>query len=168
MMRGTKPKYLDYDGELGKVIGIRDYDKTGKAMYEVDCAFCDQVHIRDAKHLKQGIKARECEFTKPFNWSGLDREDAIMQRIYGISMDEFNQLIEFQEGNCAVCFKPLADMNRRANVDHDHETGEVRGILCTKCNTGIGHLGDNIEGLERALYYLKHAPYSEFKYSNAR
>lgn len=162
-MRGTKPKYLDYDGDLGTVIGIKEYDKSGRAMYEVDCAFCDQVHIRDAKHLKQGIKSRECEFTKPPNWSGFDREDAIIQRMYGITMAELDGLVEFQKGNCAVCFKPLEILNRRANIDHDHETGEVRGILCTGCNTGIGHLGDNIAGLERALYYLKNTPFSEFK-----
>ena len=167
-MRGTKPKYLDYSGELGTVIGIKDYDKYGKALYQVDCAFCDKIHIRDAKHLKQGIKARECEFTKPANWSGCDREDAIMQRLYRISMEEFNQLVDFQEGRCAVCLKPFEEMSRRANVDHDHETGQVRGILCTGCNTGIGHLGDNIEGIKRALYYLQNTPYIEFKYSNAR
>ena len=54
---------------------------------------------------------------------------------------------------CAICGKP--EVGRRLNIDHDHATGLVRGLLCRKCNAGIGLLGDNIEGLEAALEYLR-------------
>jgi hypothetical protein len=43
-------------------------------------------------------------------------------------------------------------------VDHDHNTGAVRGLLCHSCNTGLGHLGDSVETLARALDYLQNCP----------
>ena len=161
---GQPPKYLGHEDELYKVIGLTNETTTnGGLIYNCECKLCGGEHTRTSHQLGRKSRARECPEYKSPNWSGFDREDAIMRRTYGISMKDFDALVEFQNGNCAVCFKPLEVMNRRANIDHDHDTGEVRGILCTGCNTGIGHLGDNIEGLKRALYYLENTPYSEFK-----
>jgi hypothetical protein len=56
-----------------------------------------------------------------------------------------------QNGKCACCFKPYGKLV----VDHVHGTSHVRGLLCNACNTGIGKLGDDIEGVQRALDYLK-------------
>lgn len=68
-----------------------------------------------------------------------------------------------QGGRCGVCEKPilldLGSNDRRgrahAHIDHDHATGRFRGLLCSRCNTGLGHLGDNEAGLLKALAYLK-------------
>ena len=160
---GQPPKYIGYEDDLYRVLEAVEPVKSGGLDYLCECKACGGQHRRTSHQLKKKSRARECPEYRAPNWSGFDREDAIIQRMYGITMTEFDGLVEFQKGNCAVCFKPLEIMNRRANIDHDHETGEVRGILCTGCNTGIGHLGDNIEGLKRALYYLKNTPYSEFK-----
>ena len=59
-----------------------------------------------------------------------------------------------KEGKCGICDKHQVELSKRLAVDHDHETMEVRGLLCIDCNTSIGKLGDNIEGLEQALRYL--------------
>lgn len=59
---------------------------------------------------------------------------------------------------CECCGKPCF---RELNLDHDHTNGQFRGWLCAKCNTGIGKLGDSIEGLERALAYLKRTTQSD-------
>jgi hypothetical protein len=83
-----------------------------------------------------------------------------------VSGQDFNELLRYQDGGCAICAKPIDAVRRRMNVDHCHETGEVRGILCIGCNTGLGHLGDNIEGLQKALTYLDDPPFA--KYSLAR
>ena len=164
MTIGQNPKYLDYEDDLHIVVGLSsNKEKSGALLYECKCKSCGEIHLRNAKHLKQKVRARECINTKPHNWSGIAKEDAAIRKNYGISMNEFNALVDYQDGKCAICFKPLENMSRRANIDHDHETGEVRGILCTGCNTGLGHLGDSIKGLERALYYLNNTPYSEFK-----
>jgi len=61
-----------------------------------------------------------------------------------------------QQGLCALCTKALhRESGRGCHVDHDHETGRFRGLLCGNCNTALGTLGDNVEGLSRALAYVK-------------
>lgn len=161
--RGKPRLYENYDGVLGKVVGTLDRsEQNGAVMYLVKCSKCGELHKRNAKHLKQSQEAQECKFYKPPNWSGFTREDAIMRRQYGISLDEFSELLQHQGGGCAICGKPIKSARRRMNVDHCHETGEVRGILCTGCNTGLGHLGDNIEGIQKALAYLANPPFAQY------
>lgn len=75
---------------------------------------------------------------------------------YGLTADEFNTLLHAQEGLCAVCREPLILEKRNGcHVDHCHQTMRVRGLLCGSCNGAIGRLGDNAEGLRRALAYLE-------------
>lgn len=71
---------------------------------------------------------------------------------YGLTEAGFLQLVEMQKGKCAICEDPLAEI---PYVDHDHETNEVRGLLCVRCNTGIGHLRDDVSILLAAVWYLK-------------
>ncbi len=67
---------------------------------------------------------------------------------YGLSEDQFNKMLEDQDGICVICTKPAVV------VDHDHETNEVRGILCPQCNSGLGFFRDNAVLLNRAAEYL--------------
>lgn len=79
-----------------------------------------------------------------------------LTRKYGISLEEYDALYERQEGGCAICGLPqMSKRNTRLCVDHDHETGEVRGLLCDGCNRGIGLLKDDYRLLERAAGYLR-------------
>jgi len=75
-----------------------------------------------------------------------------LENKYGITIKEYNTLLDAQDGVCAIC--SAAD-NKKLSVDHDHDTGEVRGLLCHKCNSGIGLLGDKVDALQRAIDYLK-------------
>ena len=59
-----------------------------------------------------------------------------------------------QNGRCAICGVPEYELPSRLYIDHDHETGKVRGLLCPSCNTGLGHLKDDPEVLLRACIYL--------------
>lgn len=68
---------------------------------------------------------------------------------FGISIGEFNAMAFMQGGRCAICEEKCIEV-----VDHDHETGKIRGLLCRTCNTGIGHLKDKVELLKKALLYL--------------
>lgn len=68
---------------------------------------------------------------------------------YDITKEEYEDLKIAQNNTCAICFK-----NKKLNIDHDHETGKVRGLLCWNCNVAIGHLGDSIEILQSAANYL--------------
>jgi len=75
---------------------------------------------------------------------------------YGMRSGEFDALLERQGGRCAIC---RGDKPRGLNwhVDHDHKSGAIRGILCKPCNTALGAFGDSVEGLMRALEYLRQA-----------
>ena len=73
---------------------------------------------------------------------------------YGMHEFDFFVLVKTAQAKCMLCRKPFLTI-AEINVDHDHVTGKVRGVLCMPCNTGIGLLGDSIEGLERAVDYLK-------------
>jgi hypothetical protein len=68
---------------------------------------------------------------------------------YGITIEQYDELLATQEGHCALC-----ESNSRLHIDHDHLSGRVRGILCWKCNTALGKLGDTAEAIERVAAYL--------------
>lgn len=75
-------------------------------------------------------------------------------RRYGIEPTEYQVLLDAQEGKCAICGGAPDGV---LAIDHDHETGRVRGLLCRGCNTGIGQLGDNPDLLRVAADYLEEA-----------
>lgn len=64
-----------------------------------------------------------------------------LRRRYGISVEQYRAAVEAQGGVCAVCFQPCRTQQRLC-VDHNHQTGEVRGLLCRRCNAGLGYLED--------------------------
>lgn len=72
---------------------------------------------------------------------------------YGLSEEQIRELWIGQDQACALCRRPIPF--ELVQVDHDHTTEKVRGLLCRNCNTGLGCLGDSLEGLERARNYLK-------------
>jgi hypothetical protein len=77
--------------------------------------------------------------------------------VYGLGDGEYDLLLANQDGACAICLrKPGA---KRLAVDHNHETEEVRGLLCKACNRDVlGHLRDDPEALQRAIEYLNDPP----------
>lgn len=75
---------------------------------------------------------------------------------YGLSKDGYIEFFDKQNGGCALCEKPFIGLrDTNLHVDHSHETGKVRGLLCLPCNVALGMLGDNEAGLQRALEYVK-------------
>lgn len=98
--------------------------------------------------------------TKQIRWwhgkkLGQGREYMLM-RNYGIDLKEFDIMKQEQDNGCAICGRRfLSTEPKNACVDHDHETGEVRGILCFRCNSGLGMFRDDIKLLARAIVYLE-------------
>ena len=80
--------------------------------------------------------------------------DNYLKRTYGTNLEHYNNLSEEQGGVCAICNQECVS-GRRLAVDHNHDTGEVRGLLCCMCNRGLGNLGDNIDRLRAAVLYLE-------------
>lgn len=80
-----------------------------------------------------------------------------LSKTYGVSLDDFEAMLEAQNGGCAICAKPHQEVKgERLHVDHCHATGQVRGLLCSPCNHGIGNFKDNVERLKKAAKYLSH------------
>lgn len=74
-------------------------------------------------------------------------------RRYGISLEEYEARLKAQTGVCAICERECGT-GQNLSVDHNHETGQVRGLLCRRCNTRLGAL-ENTEWMEKAMEYLK-------------
>lgn len=82
-----------------------------------------------------------------------------LRRLYGITEAEYQALHDAQGGVCAICGQPETRRTRgphlrRLAVDHDHQTGKVRGLLCGDCNRGLGYFRDHPEILRQAVAYL--------------
>jgi len=87
--------------------------------------------------------------------------DKYLKRTYGISLEGFNMMYEKCEGRCEICGSEGFVLNESSRMklalDHDHNTGQVRGFLCHNCNRALGLLKDSIDNLEEAIKYLKRA-----------
>lgn len=81
-----------------------------------------------------------------------------LKQAYGITLDEYNQMLTAQNGVCAICQQPERRTRngriRRLGVDHCHDTLRVRGLLCADCNDGIEKFKDTVSLLESAISYL--------------
>ena len=84
------------------------------------------------------------------------RRNATLLRKYGISLSQFNNLLAAQGGGCAICGKKSHGAGQALHVDHDHETGEVRGILCYRCNVGLSWV-ENATWWQKARFYIDRA-----------
>jgi hypothetical protein len=103
---------------------------------------------------------RTCRSAAAYQWwlNNKERAQANKRRLelrkrYGITPEMYDQILAQQGGGCAVC--GAARDGDELPVDHDHVTGAVRGILCHRCNLAIGSLGDDIDLLKKAIYYLQ-------------
>jgi len=78
-----------------------------------------------------------------------------LKKNYGITYDDYTSMLVSQDYSCLICNVHEDDCTKSLNVDHDHITGEVRGLLCISCNFALGHFKDNIGLLEKAINYLR-------------
>ena len=86
----------------------------------------------------------------------LERAGHLLRK-FGLITAEFEQLNAAQGGCCAICGRaPKA--GKHLHVDHDHDTGEVRGLLCFSCNVGVGNFANDVERLFRTVDYLEQRP----------
>ena len=82
-------------------------------------------------------------------------KDALRRHLfngYGLTIEAFEQMVTRQDGRCAACGS--LPTRARLDVDHDHATGKVRGLLCNPCNLALGHVGHDLERLRQLITYL--------------
>jgi hypothetical protein len=113
---------------------------------------CNKERYANDAEYREGILARQRA------WCVANRDklrarakDNHIKRLYGISRADYDALFARQGGLCAICRKPS---KHKLCVDHCHVTGMIRGLLCRKCNSGLGCLGEDQRALVAALAYL--------------
>ena len=121
----------------------------------------DEFHNSNGHSQKKASRCIPCQATYGAAWYKKNKEriqermrGTAYMRYYGITIDEYDVLYEEQNRGCAICSAPTGSNNKRLAVDHNHETGEVRGLLCDDCNTGLGKFKDNPNLLAIAINYL--------------
>lgn len=78
-----------------------------------------------------------------------------LKRWYGITLAEYDRLLVQQNYCCAICNIPQEKLSRRLDIDHNHKSGQVRGLLCSSCNTTLGKINEDIPTAESLVSYLK-------------
>ena len=79
-----------------------------------------------------------------------------LKRTFGLREEDYEEMLKAQSGGCAICARSNSGArNHRLFVDHDHRTGQIRGLLCFKCNAAIGGLDDSVSRAEKLIVYLK-------------
>jgi len=85
--------------------------------------------------------------------------DCIVSKAYGLKRGQYAEMLEAQGGVCAICGQPeaqkFAGKLKRLSVDHDHQTGRARALLCSACNAIIGYGQDDKARLQKAIAYLE-------------
>jgi hypothetical protein len=78
-----------------------------------------------------------------------------LKSYYGISIEEYDQMMLDQNYSCAICSRAQSEFKNRFHVDHCHKTGKVRSLLCSNCNSSLGGFLDNPALLRRAATYIE-------------
>jgi len=108
-------------------------------------------HDWDVKNRDRELKKKKENYRN----NKLAIREWILKKKYNISLLEYEVLLNKQNGCCAICGKHQTQFTISLSVDHNHITGKIRGLLCHKCNRGIGLFDDSPETMERASFYLR-------------
>jgi hypothetical protein len=148
----------------GHALANNAYRTTSGAL---KCKTCHRVYRKrwEAKNPGRAAEARKrWRLANPAKHKATQRKWTVanprkvrakdLRRDFGISLEQYEELFEQQGGCCGICRRPCTGRPRLA-VDHNHETDEIRGLLCRACNTALGLLGDSAQTLTAALAYLQ-------------
>jgi len=118
---------------------VEDFHRNKRDASETQsqCKACNKARLSTPENIER---------RKRYAWLGCLKK-------FGITESDYNEMFDRQLGLCAICHKPENDI--KLAVDHNHDTDEVRGLLCKRCNMAIGLLGDNYETVLSAALYLK-------------
>lgn len=109
---------------------------------------------RKSKLLKETKRGRKKKHPGEVG-SKINRKSIALVR-YGLTINDYNKMFIKQGGKCAICAKLELFLDKTLCIDHNHETGEVRALLCSSCNSALGLFKENIKSLQTAINYLKY------------
>lgn len=138
-------------------------DKNSSDGYTYQCKACRNAKYKEYYHANADKMKEKRESTKEYRKEYYNDSERKLQyrkkyieREFGIKYEQYDQMLEEQKGVCAICGCPETKPNAKyLAVDHNHETGIVRGLLCNNCNRALGLLKDNKEILQNAIKYLE-------------
>jgi Recombination endonuclease VII len=118
------------------------------------CGLCDNCYTVDLKRRNPAYAARQLKASEIYRSAKSHQQKRDYQlRKYGINSQQYDVMFKNQNGMCAICGRP--PKNRRLNVDHCHKTGRIRGLLCWRCNRGLGFFwNDDPVLMKKAIEYL--------------
>lgn len=149
--------------------GVHGWLESEGLYYGKYCKICRSEYMRQwkrnnpEKHRAHKEKSREKDRQRAHDYyHGLSEKErqAVGRRnklrTYGVTPQWYDEQLARQNGVCAICGEhlPTGKFKKYMHVDHNHETGKARGILCNGCNTGVGWL-DKKEWVEKAMNYLR-------------
>jgi len=121
------------------------------------CTKCNQIksleEFSQSKNEKQAVQYHCKDCNKKYREQKKEKvKDYQLKRKFGLSLDEYQKMLEEQKGVCKICGQ--VENNKQLAVDHCHTTGQIRGLLCGSCNRGIGYFRDSQDLLLKAVQYL--------------
>ena len=140
-----------YSCKISKPLADFYRRKRNKDGRDGRCKVCAEIYGRKYRSTKAGKAAKEREYVKRHNDGGIGnlRQRA---RNYGLSPDEVKEMYTNQNGCCDICEVPIS--LSKIQIDHNHDTGRLRGLLCQSCNIKIVGMDDRVF-LQKALDYLE-------------
>jgi hypothetical protein len=106
-----------------------------------------QWYLKNKERLKNTFKSR-------YQTTKEAVRAANLKNYYGISLEQYAALFKQQQGCCAICSMSQEQLSTKLCVDHNHATGEIRGLLCSRCNFGLGSFKDNPDVMIKAAAYV--------------
>ena len=144
---------------------IKEYDKRKYKKHKEKCnERSRQWYENNIEKVKEHNKHyyannKEKERSKRWRDNNLEKvkethRRSHLKRKYNLSLEEYNLMFEKQNGCCAICGKHQSNLKMILNVDHNHTTNKIRGLLCTKCNSFIACIDNDFNTLERIINYF--------------
>lgn len=130
-------------------------------------ARCKNCYAKDQQEQRRKHIVKRHEYDKKRRPTGIKRprpnplgdRDYWLKKRFGISLEEYNNLLDSQSSLCAICLKPETKSRdgviMSLAVDHCHKTKTIRGLLCNSCNLGLGKFFDDPNALQTAVSYLR-------------
>ena len=139
---------------------IEEYAQRGTYRCQSCSLFKDRLDFSSDKSTKYGVCAycKQCyseKCKKSYRENKIRHKNSSLKSRFGITIEQYNVLLLKQNFRCAICLKSKTDNGKALAVDHNHTTGDIRGLLCNKCNFGIGQFDDNISLLKKTIRYLE-------------
>ncbi len=161
-------EYRKLNQEYFKQYGKEYKEKNKEKLKLIDVAWRKENKekiIKDSKKYHEKNRERNNKKNREYQKNNYDSlRDWRLRYTFGVTLSDFKLLSEQQNGVCAICHRPEtalrskgSDEIRSLALDHDHVTGKVRGLLCQKCNKGLGFFEDSLDNLRVAIEYLNKA-----------